>query len=206
LPLEVLAGLVAHQLESIAALDECLPFGDQPLQLDGLDLGAVLFALAAPLRLLVIVELSGDAVGGAMEDVGGRPQQVLEIGLEAGVAERGDESVEDVGDGAGDGIAFGKRARVGFVLEGTEAVELQLGENVIGRRRAVVGFEVVVGGHEMLRRWIDRDPRGLHGDGRRRAGRPCTRGEAQGRSVSGGPQGADYFASRCKGGSAADGK
>src|SRR5690606_13230097 len=105
-----------------------LALGDEPLQLDGLDLSAVLLALAAALRLLVVVELTGDAVGGAMEDVRGRPEQVFEIGLEAGVAEGGDESVEDVGDGPGDEVAFGKRARVGFVLEGAETVELKLGE------------------------------------------------------------------------------
>jgi hypothetical protein len=111
--LEVLAGLVAHQLEGVAALDERLSFGDEPLQLDGLDLGAVLLALAAALRLLVVVELARDA-----EDVRCRPEQVFEIGLEAGVAERGDESVENVGDGPGEEIAFGKRSGVRFVLKG----------------------------------------------------------------------------------------
>jgi hypothetical protein len=90
--LEVLAGLVAHQLEGVAALDERLSLGDEPLQLDGLDLGAVLLLLAPALRLLVVVELARDAVGGAVEDVDGRPEQVLEIGFEAGVAEGGDGS------------------------------------------------------------------------------------------------------------------
>jgi hypothetical protein len=58
---------------------------------NGLDLGAVLLTLAAALRLLVVVEFVRDAVGGAVEDVDGRPEQGLEIGLEAGIAERGDE-------------------------------------------------------------------------------------------------------------------
>ena len=44
-----------------------------------------------------------------------------------------DQGVEDVGDGAGDGVAFGQRPGIGFVLEGTIAVELQLVEDVVGR-------------------------------------------------------------------------
>ena len=44
-----------------------------------------------------------------------------------------DEGVEDVGDGAGDDLGFGQRPRVGFVLEGAVAVELEFGEDVIGR-------------------------------------------------------------------------
>ena len=45
---------------------------------------------------------------------------------------RRDQGVEDVGDGAGDVRAFGQRSRVGFVLEGAIAVELEFGEDVIG--------------------------------------------------------------------------
>ena len=44
-----------------------------------------------------------------------------------------DQRIEDVGDGAGDGLGFGQRPRIGLVLEGTMAIELQLGEDVIGR-------------------------------------------------------------------------
>ena len=44
-----------------------------------------------------------------------------------------DEGVEDVGDGAGDGVAFGQRPRIGLVLEGTVAIELKFVEDVIGR-------------------------------------------------------------------------
>ena len=68
-----------------------------------------------------------------MEEVDGRPEQILEVGFEAGVAQGDDEGVEDVGDGAGDGLGFGQRSRVGFVLEGAIAVELEFGEDVIGR-------------------------------------------------------------------------
>ena len=68
-----------------------------------------------------------------MEEVDGRPEQVFEIGFEARVGERRDDGVEDVGDGAGDRSAFGQRSRIGLVLEGTVAVELKFGEDVIGR-------------------------------------------------------------------------
>ena len=85
------------------------------------------------LRLLVVVELAFDAVGGAVEEVDGRPEQILEVGFEARVAQGRDQGVEDVGDGAGDGIAFGKRSRIGLVVEGTVAIELKFVEDVIGR-------------------------------------------------------------------------
>ena len=64
MPFVVLGGLVAHQLERVAALDQGLPFGGEALQFDRLDLRAVLFALAAALRLLVVVELALDPAGG----------------------------------------------------------------------------------------------------------------------------------------------
>src|SRR3546814_17139561 len=76
--------------------------GDVALQLDGLHLGTVLFTRAAALGLLIVVEFAFDAGGGAVEKIDGRPEQVVEVGFEAGVAEGDDQGVEDVGDGAGD--------------------------------------------------------------------------------------------------------
>ena len=70
---------------------------------------------------------------GAVEQVDRRPEQVLEVGFEARVAQGRDQGVEDVGDSARDGVAFGKRSRVGLVVEGTVAIELKLVEDVIGR-------------------------------------------------------------------------
>ena len=51
LALEVVGGLVAHQLEGVTAFDQRLAFGDEALQFDGFDLAAILFALKAALRL-----------------------------------------------------------------------------------------------------------------------------------------------------------
>ena len=51
--LEQVGGLVAHDLEGVASLDQRQPFGQQPLQLDRTDLRAVLVLLAPALRLLV---------------------------------------------------------------------------------------------------------------------------------------------------------
>jgi hypothetical protein len=69
-----------------------------------------------------------------MEQVDGRPQQVLEIGFEARVRKRRDERVEDVDDGSSDDAGVRQWSRVGLILEGTVAVELKLGEDVLGRR------------------------------------------------------------------------
>ena len=131
---ELVGGLVAEELHAVPALDQRLPLGREALQFDRADFRAVLFLLAAPLRLLVVVEFALDAADGAVEEIDGRPEQVLEVGFEAGVGQGDDEGVEDVGDGAGDGVAFGQRSRVGLVLEGAIAVELEFGEDVIGRR------------------------------------------------------------------------
>src|SRR3979411_3265435 len=130
--LELLSGEVAKQLHAVAAFDERQALGDEALQLDRADLGAVLFLLAALLRDLVVVELAFDAIGGAVEEIDRGPQQALEIGLQARVAERRDQGVEDVGDRAADDIDFRQWPGVGLVLEGTMALELELGENVIG--------------------------------------------------------------------------
>jgi hypothetical protein len=85
------------------------------------------------LRLLVVVELAFDAIDGTVEEVDGRPEQILEVRFETRIVQGRDQGVEDVCDGAGHGVAFGKRSRIGFVLEGTVAVELKLVEDVIGR-------------------------------------------------------------------------
>jgi len=78
---EVLGGLVAHEFESIAAFDQRLPFGREPLQLDGFHFGAILLALRAPLRQLVRIEVALDLVGRTMEEIDRRPEQVFEVGL-----------------------------------------------------------------------------------------------------------------------------
>ena len=67
-----------------------------------------------------------------MEDVDGRPEEIVEVGLEAGVFQGDDQGVEDIGDGAGDVVSFGQRPSVGFVREGTVAIKLKLGEDVVG--------------------------------------------------------------------------
>ena len=160
LALEVVGGLVAHQFEGVAAFDQGLALGEETLQFDGFDLAAILLALAAALRLLVVVEFALDPVGGAVEEIDGRPEEIVEVGFKARVCQGGDQGVEDVGDGAGDAAAFGKRPGIGFVSEGAIAVELKLLQNMLGRGRVVVRFEVVVPAHGMLRR-LDRDHRGL---------------------------------------------
>ena len=47
---------------AVAAFDQGHALGGEAFQLDRADLGAVLFALTAPLRLLVVVEFAFDAL------------------------------------------------------------------------------------------------------------------------------------------------
>ena len=196
--LELLGGLVAHQLEGVATFDQRLPFGCQSLQLDGLDLGAVLFPLRALLRQLVVVEFALDPIDGAVEDVHRRPEQILEVGFEARIGERHHEGVEDVGDAAGEDVRFGQRPGIGFVLERTVAIELEFVEDLVGRGCAVAAarssssWSVVIAA--FLRR-IGRAHRGLHGDEGSPAGRTGSPSAARASMAKAG-----YFASRWKGG------
>ncbi len=130
--LELVGGLVAEEFHAVAAFDERDALGHQTLQFHRADFRAVLFLLAALLGILVVVEGALHAVGGTVEEVDRGPEQVFEVGLQARVAQRGDQGVEDVGDGAADDLGFGERPGVGLVLEGAMAVELEFGEEVIG--------------------------------------------------------------------------
>ena len=70
---EVFGGLVAEEFHAVATLDQCQALGREALQFDRADFGAVLFALAALLRLLVVVEFAFDPLDGAVEEIDGRP-------------------------------------------------------------------------------------------------------------------------------------
>ena len=104
---EVFGGLVAEVFHAVTPLNQRHALGSETLQFDRADFGAVLVALAALLRLFVVVEFAFDPLVGAVEEIDGRPQEVLEVGFEAGFAQGGDKGVEDVGDGAGDVRASG---------------------------------------------------------------------------------------------------
>ena len=73
---------------AVAAFDQRLPLGGEAFQFDRADFGAVLFLLAALLRLLVVVEFALDPVDGAVEEIDRRPEQVFEVGFEARVGQR----------------------------------------------------------------------------------------------------------------------
>ena len=142
--LEQFGGVVAEELEGVAALDEADALGDQALELDRLDLGAVLLGLAAALRLLVGVELALDAVDLAVEQVDERPQQVGEIVLEARAGQHGAEGLDHGVELGLDGVGLGQRPRIGLVLAGAVAVERELVEQMRGRRGGVM-FAIGVG-------------------------------------------------------------
>jgi len=126
-------GVIAEELHGFTAFDQREALCDQAFEFHGADFRAVLLLLAALLRALVVVEFALDAAGGAMEQVDGRPQQVVEIRFKARVAQCRNQGIEDVGDSAADDACLGQRAWIGLVLERTPAVELELGEDVCGR-------------------------------------------------------------------------
>src|SRR5258708_19728085 len=83
---EVVGRLVAEVFHAVTPLDQCHALGSETLEFDRADFGAILIALAALLRLFVVVEFAFDALVGAVEEIDGRPQEVLEVGFEAGFA------------------------------------------------------------------------------------------------------------------------
>jgi hypothetical protein len=130
----MIGGEVAEELHAAAAFDECEALGHETFQFDGTDLLAVLFLLAALLRVLIVVELALHAVSSAVKEIDGRPQQVLEVGFEARVTERRDQRVQDIGHGGADGVCLRQRPGIGLVVERPIAVKLELAEHMIGGR------------------------------------------------------------------------
>src|SRR5208282_6031789 len=79
-------------------------------------------------------------IGGAVEEVDRRPQQLVEVGLEPGVAQGRDEGVEDVGERALDPMFLGQGTGVGLVPMGAIAEELQRVDDAGGGGRGVMRF------------------------------------------------------------------
>jgi hypothetical protein len=131
--LEEVGGVVAEEFHGVAPFDEGQALCQQALKLDRADFRAVLLLLAALLGALIVVEFALHPASGAMEQVDSGPPQVIEVGFEAGVTQRRDQGIEDVGDGATDEACLGQRAWIRLVLERTVAMELELGENMRGR-------------------------------------------------------------------------
>ena len=99
--------MIAAEFEGVAPLDQADALRGQPLELDRLDLGAVLLELALALRLLVGVELALDALGLAVEQIDEGPEQIGGIVLEAGAGEQGFERFGDCAEMALDGFVPG---------------------------------------------------------------------------------------------------
>jgi hypothetical protein len=129
--------VVAHKFEGVAALDQAQALGDQAFELDRLDLGAVLFGLAAALRLLVEIELTLDAVDLAVEEIDERPQEIGEIVLEPRAGQHRAEGLDHGAELAADGVGLGQWPRIGLVLAGAMAVKRKLVEQIRGSRGSV---------------------------------------------------------------------
>jgi hypothetical protein len=129
---KLLGGTVAEQVHAVASLNEAPAFGRQALEFARLHLGAILLTVEATLRLLIVVERPFDPGRGAVEEVDLAPEDFFEVGFHAGVTEGGYEGIEDIDDGDGKALPVRHRARIGLVLKGAVAVELQLVERMGG--------------------------------------------------------------------------
>src|SRR3954447_12215344 len=72
-------GFIAQELEAVATLDQRLALIDEAFELDRSNLGAVLLALRAALRDLIMVELELDPVELAMKGVYDAPEDFGQI-------------------------------------------------------------------------------------------------------------------------------
>ncbi len=123
--------LVAHQLERISSLNETLPLGGKTFQLYGFYLGAILFALTAALRLLIVVQRALDPGGRPVEQIDSRPEEIIEIGFKPRVGQRDDQGIENIRDRAGGCVTFGKWPWIRLILEWPVSIELEFGEDVV---------------------------------------------------------------------------
>ena len=171
--------VIAEELEAVAALDQRASLPDQPLQLDGFHLGAILFALEAALGLLVVVEIALDAVKTTVEQVDHRPEHIGQVGLEARIGQHGDDGVEAVVQEPSGVLRLGQGPWIRLILEGAVPVQLQ-GLEKMRRRRG--GFRVgQVGTEEGEGGLIERHDR-LLGSGWPRPSRPSRRSQSRRRN------------------------
>ena len=117
-----------------------------------------------------------------MEDVGEGPEQVVEVGLEPGVAEHAGEGLDDPGEAGPDDLVVGQRPGIWLVLMRAVAVHLQFQDDTVGRRGGVVRLVGVIEGklvgHGGLRRLWPRRSR-PDSETRPRRGRGCTEGRSE---------------------------
>jgi len=132
--LEGLDRLIAEEFQAIAALDERHALRCHTHKFDRSHLPPVLLALALLLRLFIVVELAFNAVDSAVEQVDGRPEQIVEIRFKPRVAQCRNQGVEDIGDRAGDHLALWEWPWIGLVVKGTVAEELQFAKDVVSWR------------------------------------------------------------------------
>ena len=111
-------------LESFAALEEALALGDEGLQFDRADFGAVLLLLRALLAVFIVFELALHAGGFFVEEIGEAPEKIGEVGFEAGVLESPGKDVEQVRDGAFEpvGVRAGGEGRARLRMAGSRKV------------------------------------------------------------------------------------
>ena len=168
--LEMVGREVAHAVIGVALFGERKPFGDEAFQFNRANFGPVLAALRAPLRLLVFVELAVDAGRHAVEDIGGGPEQVFQVGFEPRVAESDDEGVEDIRDRAFDGAGAWQGPRIGVVGKRSMSEELQFVED---EGCGGAGFGLVIGHGRCASLSLTAPRAAFMGDGKRDATGPA---------------------------------
>jgi hypothetical protein len=143
--IKLFGGTVAKEFHAVTPFHKAQAFGRQALEFTCLHLGAVLLALKAALRHLIVVERPFDPGIGAVEEVDLAPEHFFEVGFHAGVTKGRNEGIKDVCDGDRKALPVRHRAWIGLI-KGPEAVQLKLIERMGGLGCGVGGFiSIVVG-------------------------------------------------------------
>jgi hypothetical protein len=138
-------GGVAHEFVRVAAFDERQSLGEKLLQLDRATSEPSCSRWLRRCACSLSSSSRSTPFGGAVEQVDRAPEQVVEVGFEPGVLQRGDQGVEDVGDGAGDAVALGKRAGVGSSWKGgSRRAEARRGWRTVGDSACGSSWSVMV--------------------------------------------------------------
>src|SRR3546814_9727695 len=131
---------LAEKFHRVTPLDEGEACADRPFQLDRADFAAIRCALQSALQLLIVIELPVGMAASAMKNSDESPEEVVEIGLDAGILQASGKRIEHVSDRTGGKSRIGQWARIGLVVERTISKELHLLKKQMGRPRLEGAF------------------------------------------------------------------
>lgn len=116
----------------VPSFDQRDAFAARSCQFYRANFASGLLALQSSLKLLIVVELPIGITASTLEDIDEVPEEIVEIGFDAGMLQTFRKCIEHVRDGAGGKSRIGQWARIGLVVERTIPKELYLLNSPVG--------------------------------------------------------------------------